>query len=56
MNKPVNSENAVVGVLGGDDGGLTGLPGDGAVPAAFRRPLRELMDDPLLDALNRAVP
>jgi hypothetical protein len=41
VNKTVNSENAVAGVLGGDDGGLAGLPGDGAVPEALRRALRE---------------
>jgi putative transposase len=47
----VNRENAVAGGLSGDDGGLPALPGDALVPEAFRRPLRELMDDALLDAL-----
>ena len=31
--------------------GCRGLPGDAALPEAARRPLRELMDDALLDAL-----
>src|ERR1700761_8135301 len=48
MNKSVNRQNAVAGVAG-EDGGV--LPGSAAVPEAFRRPLRELMDDRLLDAL-----
>jgi putative transposase len=30
---------------------MPGAPGDAVVPAASRRPLRELMDDRLLDAL-----
>jgi transposase-like protein len=30
---------------------MPGVPGNAAVPEAFRRPLRELMDDRLLDAL-----
>ena len=49
--KPVNRENAVAGELVGDSGGLPAVPGDAAVPEAARRPLRELMDDRLLDAL-----
>ena len=48
MSKSVNRENAVAGVAG-DDGAV--LPGSAAVPEAVRRPLRELMDDRLLDAL-----
>jgi putative transposase len=48
MSKPVNRENAVTGVAG-DDGAV--LPGSAAVAEAVRRPLRELMDDRLLDAL-----
>ena len=48
--KPVNRENAVAGGLMGDGGGLPAVPGDAAVPEAAR-PLRELMDDALLDAL-----
>lgn len=51
MNKTVNSGNAAPGGLGAGDGGLPGLPGGGPVPEALRRPLRELMDDRLLDAL-----
>jgi transposase-like protein len=48
MSKSVNRENAAAG-LAGDDGAV--LPGSAAVPEAVRRPLRELMDDRLLDAL-----
>jgi hypothetical protein len=48
MSKSVNRENAAAG-LAGDDGAV--LPGSAAVPEAVRRPLRELMDDWLLDAL-----
>jgi transposase-like protein len=51
MSKPVNSEIAVPGADLGGSGQMPGVPGDGAVPEAFRRPLRELMDDALLDAL-----
>jgi putative transposase len=48
--KPVNREKAADGIV---VGGVPGLPGDAAagVPEAARRPLRELMDDALLDAL-----
>jgi hypothetical protein len=49
--RPVNRENAVAGELVGDGGGLPAVPGDAALPEAARRPLRELMDDALLDAL-----
>ena len=48
MMKPVNSENAAPGA---DFGPMPGVPGDAALPEAARRPLRELMDDRLLDAL-----
>ncbi len=48
MNKPVKRENAVTSVAG-DDGSV--LVGSAAVAEAVRRPLRELMDDRLLDAL-----
>ena len=49
--KPVNRGIAAPGELLGDGGGLPAVPGDAALPEAARRPLRELMDDALLDAL-----
>ena len=49
--KPVNRGNTAPGELLGDGGGLPAVPGDAALPEAARRPLRELMDDALLDAL-----
>jgi putative transposase len=51
MNKLVNSEIAAAGGVGPVGAGMPVAPGDGAVPGALRRPLRELMDDRLLDAL-----
>ena len=51
MNKPVNSEIAAAGGIGPAGAGVPVLAGDGSVPEALRRPLRELMDDRLLDAL-----
>jgi hypothetical protein len=51
MNKPVNSEIAEAGGIGPVGAGAPAVPGDGSVPEALRRPLRELMDDRLLDAL-----
>ena len=48
MNKPVNRENVAAG-LAGEDRAV--LAGNAAVPEAVQRPLRELMDDRLLDAL-----
>jgi putative transposase len=51
MMKPVNSENAVPGADFGVSVPMPGVPGDGLVPEAARVPLRELMDDRLLDAL-----
>jgi len=50
MMKPVNSGKTVPGGLSGDDCGMPGLPRDWSVLEAARRPLRELMDDRLLDA------
>jgi transposase-like protein len=44
--KPVNVEDVAVA-----GGGAGMMPGDAVVPEAARRPLRELMDDRLLDAL-----
>ena len=49
--KPVNSEKTVAGGLSGDGCQMPGLAGNGGVPDAARVPLRELMDDRLLDAL-----
>jgi hypothetical protein len=51
MNKPVNSENVTAGTGLAVSGQMPAVPGNGAVPEGFRRPLRELMDDRLLDAL-----
>jgi putative transposase len=51
MNKPVNSGIAAAGGVGAVGAGVPVVPGDGAVREALRRPLRELMDDRLLDAL-----
>ena len=48
MSKSVNRENAAAG-LAGEDRAV--LAGSAAVPEAVQRPLRELMDDRLLDAL-----
>jgi putative transposase len=49
--RPVNSENTASGAVVGDSVPLPAMPGDGGVPEAFRRPLRDLMGDGLLDAL-----
>jgi putative transposase len=49
--KPVNSENTVPGADLGVSVPMPGVPGDAVLPEAARRPLRELMDDRLLDAL-----
>jgi putative transposase len=49
--KPVNSENGAPGAEVGVRGPMPGVPGDAMLPEAARRPLRELMDDRLLDAL-----
>ena len=49
--KSVNRGNAGPGAVLSDSGAMPGVPGDAAVPEAFRRPLRELMDGRLLDAL-----
>jgi hypothetical protein len=46
MSKSVNSEIAAAGGVGPVG---AGVPGDGTVPEAFRRPLRELVDDRLGD-------
>jgi len=51
MSKPVNSEMGAAGGIGPAGAGAPGLTGGGSVPEALRRPLRELMDDRLLDAL-----
>jgi transposase-like protein len=51
MMKPLNSENAAPGAEFGVSAPMPGVPGDAALPEAARRPLRELMDDRLLDAL-----
>ena len=51
MMKPLNSENETSGAEFGVSVPMPGVPGDGLVPEAARRPLRELMDDALLDAL-----
>jgi putative transposase len=51
MMKPVNSENAAPGADFGVSVPMPGVPGDAMLPEAARRPLRELMDDRLLDAL-----
>jgi hypothetical protein len=49
--KPVNSEKTAPGAGVGVSVPVPGVPGDAAVPEAARRPLRELIDDALLDAL-----
>ena len=49
--KPVNSESMVPGADLGVSVPMPGVPGDAVLPEAARRPLRELMDDRLLDAL-----
>jgi putative transposase len=51
MMKPVNSENGAPGADFGVSVPMPGVPGDAMLPEAARRPLRELMDDRLLDAL-----
>jgi putative transposase len=51
MMKPLNSENETPGAEFGVSVPMSGVPGDAALPEAARRPLRELMDDALLDAL-----
>jgi hypothetical protein len=51
MMKPLNSENATPGAEFGVSVPMPGVRGDALVPEAARRPLRELMDDALLDAL-----
>ena len=51
MMKPLNSENAAPGAEFGVSAPMPGVPGDAVLPEAARRPLRELMDDALLDAL-----
>ena len=50
MMKPVNSGKTAPGADFGVSVPMPGVPGDGALPEAAR-PLRELMDDALLDAL-----
>jgi putative transposase len=49
--KSVSRGSAGAGTGLGDSGAMPGVPGNAAAPEAFRRPLRELMDDRLLDAL-----
>jgi hypothetical protein len=49
--KPLNSENAAPGADFGVTVPMPGVPGDAALPEGTRVPLRELMDDRLLDAL-----
>ena len=52
--KALSRENAAAGAVAGSGGvmaGMAGNDGSGVVPAAARVPLRELMDDRLLDAL-----
>src|SRR5271156_1404828 len=50
MMKPLNSENTAPGAEFGVSALMPGVPGNGLAPEV-RRPLRELMDDALLDAL-----
>jgi transposase-like protein len=51
MMKPLNSENMASGADVGVSVPMPAVPGDAALPGTARVPLRELMDDRLLDAL-----
>jgi hypothetical protein len=61
--RSVNDENGMNGVEAGPSVAVPGVPGDALMAEPGRRPLRELMDDRLLDALlersrdqDRAMP
>ena len=51
MMKPLSSENMATGADVGVSVPMPAVPGDAALPETARVPLRELMDDRLLDAL-----